>query len=59
MAQQVKNLPSIREDADSIPGSTLWVKDPVFPQAAVWFAHVTWIWYGCGIGQQLQLRFDP
>ena len=27
VAQQVKNSPSIHEDADSIPGLVQWVKD--------------------------------
>ena len=35
MAQWVKNLTSIREDADLIPDLTQWVKDLVLPRAVV------------------------
>ena len=35
VAQQVKNLSSIHEDAGLLPGLALWVKDLVLPQAAV------------------------
>ena len=34
VAQQVKNLSSIHEDAGLLPGLALWVKDLVLPQAA-------------------------
>ena len=37
------------------------VKDTALLQAAVKATDMTWVWhsYGCGVGQQLQLQFDP
>ena len=53
------NPTSIHEVEDLIPGLTWWVKDSTLPWAKVsdvaWMLHC----YGCGVGQQLQLWFDP
>ena len=35
VAQQVKNLTSIHEDVESIPGLSQWVKDLELPRASV------------------------
>ena len=55
------NPTSYHEDVGSIPGLTYWVKDLVLPRAVVYVTDETQIpcCCGCGIGQQLQLRFDP
>ena len=52
------NLPGISEDAGSIPGLVQGVK--VAMSCGVGRRR-SWIWHhcGCGVGQQLQLRFDP
>ena len=45
----------------SIPGLNQWVKDPALPWSVEWVANMAQIpsGCGCGIGQQLQLCFDP
>ena len=36
MAQQVKGLTCLHEDASSIPGLAQWIKALLLPQAAAW-----------------------
>ena len=61
MAHQLMNRTRIQEDMASIPGLDRWVKDLALPWAVVQVPDMAGIWrsYGCGIGQQLQLQFDP
>ena len=61
LTQWLTNLTSIHEEEGLIPGLTEWVGDPALPWTAVWVADAAQIWLccGCGVGQQLQLQFDP
>ena len=53
MAQWVKNLTIIQEDASLIPWSLIfaqWLKDPVLPQASAQVTDEAWLWGCCGCG---------
>ena len=61
MAQWLTNLTRNHEVVGLIPGLAQWVKDLVLPLAVVSVTDVTQIPSGCGsgVGQQLQLQFNP
>ena len=57
MAQQIKNLISIHDDAGLVPGLAQWVKDLVLLQAATYLVTDTaWTPHCCGWGIDWQLQ---
>ena len=59
VAQRVKNLTGIYEDAGTVPGLSQWVKDLALMQGEAYVVDAARIWRCCvcGVGQQLQLQF--
>ena len=61
VAQWLMNPTRNHEVLSSIPGLVQWVKDLALLWAVVQVADATRIWHCCGsgVGQWLQLRFNP
>ena len=61
MTQRLTNKTRIHEDVGLIPGLARWVEDLALLCVVVQVADVAQIPHccGCGVGQQVQLQFDP
>ena len=55
----VTNPTNIHEDVGSIPGLAQRVKIKCYCELWCRLQAQIWRCYGCGVGQKLQLRFDP
>ena len=58
MAQWLTNPTRNHEVVGSVPVLAQWVKDLVFPRAAVWAADAAWILHCCGSGVGRWLQSD-
>ena len=59
MAQEIKNLSSLRKDGGSIPGLAQWIKDLALAQAAAQATDAARTQCGCGEAGSCSSSWTP